>query len=393
MARRVLVADDSPTIQRRAKDTLAAEGIDVVTVSNGVAAIKKLRDVNPLVVLADVSMPGKDGYEVCDFVKSTPEWRHVPVLLVVGADEPYDEPRSVRVGADGRIKKPFDRDELVSTVTKFLSQAEKAAPPPPAPAPAQPPTMVTEPVDEAPELHEKKRMAVGALPEGMAFGEPVPEVPSDFPPVIPSPAPAIPEEEAAVAPAPEGFDQPPFPAETPPPAEPFIPATEPVLAAPPPEDIPVPAEPVLVEDVAEDAPSAPTPPPMEGTMMFRSPTQIAEPVLSDEVSPEPELAAAETSPPPPPSPPPEIAIPTTTLDSFSLTDAARGNVRFAPQQPSSTPGHAAPALDANTIQSIVHRVVVKMSPPALSPEVIEQMARKFAEEIIAEMGTGTAHTS
>lgn len=389
MARRVLVADDSPTVQRRARDTLAAEGIDVVTVSNGVAAIKKLRDVNPLLVLADISMPGKDGYEVCDFVKSTPEWRHVPVLLVVGADEPYDEPRSVRVGADGSIKKPFDRDELVSTVTKFLSQAEKAAPPPPAPAPAPFPALVTEPVDEAPELHGRKGMAVDELPEGMAFGEPVSEVPSDFPPVIPSPAPAIPEAEAAVARAREGFDQPPSPAETPPPIDPFIPAKESALAATPPGEIPVSAEPVLVEDVAEAAPSEPTPPPTERTMVFRSSTQIAEPVLSDEVTPEPELGAAEISPPPPA---PEIPIPTSTLDSFSLTDAARGNVRFAPQPPSGASGHTAPALDANTIQSIVRRVVVKMAPPALSPEVIEQMARKFAEEIIAEMGTGTGHT-
>ena len=64
MGRTILVADDSPTIQKKASGILTGEGLDVVTVSNGVAAVKKLPTVNPLVVLADVSMPGKDGYEV-----------------------------------------------------------------------------------------------------------------------------------------------------------------------------------------------------------------------------------------------------------------------------------------------------------------------------------------
>ena len=62
VARLILVADDSPTIQRRAQGILQAAGFAVETVSNGVAAIKKLPRMEPLLVLADVSMPGKDGY-------------------------------------------------------------------------------------------------------------------------------------------------------------------------------------------------------------------------------------------------------------------------------------------------------------------------------------------
>ena len=72
MPRLVLVADDSPTHQRRASGILTGEGLEVLTVSNGVAAIKKLPSINPALVLADVAMPGRDGYEVCEFVKNSP---------------------------------------------------------------------------------------------------------------------------------------------------------------------------------------------------------------------------------------------------------------------------------------------------------------------------------
>jgi len=81
VANRILVADDNLTIQRMASGILMSEGLEVVTVSNGVAAIRKLATAKPLVIVADVSMPGKDGYEVCDFVKSSPELGDVSVLL------------------------------------------------------------------------------------------------------------------------------------------------------------------------------------------------------------------------------------------------------------------------------------------------------------------------
>ena len=77
MARMVLIADDSPTIQKRALGILKGEGFEVETVSNGVAAIKRLAFIRPAVVLADVSMPGRDGYEVCEFVKNSAEHAQV----------------------------------------------------------------------------------------------------------------------------------------------------------------------------------------------------------------------------------------------------------------------------------------------------------------------------
>ncbi|MGO8792838.1 MAG: response regulator [Terriglobia bacterium] len=122
----VLVADDSPTIQKRALGILKGQGFEVETVSNGVAAIKRLAVLHPVVVLADVSMPGRDGYEVCEFVKKSADLSRVPVLLVASDMEPYDNARGEEVGADGLIKKPFDSHELISIVVKFAEQFEAA---------------------------------------------------------------------------------------------------------------------------------------------------------------------------------------------------------------------------------------------------------------------------
>ena len=128
MPRTILVADDNLTIQRMASEMLTREGVEVVTVANGMAALKKLSDTKPLVILADVDMPGKDGYEVCEFVKSTPELHYVRVLLAVSDSDPYDQERGVRVRADGIVRKPFEREHLVSMVTECLKQAESLCP-------------------------------------------------------------------------------------------------------------------------------------------------------------------------------------------------------------------------------------------------------------------------
>ncbi|HEV2417864.1 MAG TPA: response regulator [Terriglobia bacterium] len=140
MLRTILVADDNLTVQRMASEMLSEEGMDVITVANGMAAIKKLPDVKPFVVVADVDMPGKNGYEVCDFVKSQPELGYVRVLLVVSDSDPLDGGRGAEVRADGIVKKPFDRQEFVSLVAKSLGEAQALCPAPHIPEPpAAPP--------------------------------------------------------------------------------------------------------------------------------------------------------------------------------------------------------------------------------------------------------------
>lgn len=436
MAGTILVADDSPTIQNKAKGILKGEGVEVVTVSNGVAAIKKLPMVKPQVILADVVMPGRDGYEVCDFVKKSPELRHVPVLLIFSDGDPYEEQRGAQVQADGRIKKPFDSRELIATVAKFLARAEALAPKPRTTQPialAPPkPSFVTEPVDEEPELARKEAPPdLSAFSGGIGIGEPTPDAASSVPF---EPIPSFEPMEASRVVEPEAPQPSAAPAESPPPA--------PEEPAPPPE-------PVLIEEQA-------APPPLEGTvmfrmpteiarqtlkdadaparesvreeeetgrtMMFRMPTDIAQPVFTDETASAPPAEAPEYAPVS--EEPADAPVSATTLESFSLTDAASGQVRFtAPETevaaeppaesepsaepaqseaPAGTSGAAAPEaaaavgpapeepvepppLDANFVYSIVQKVVIKMSPPALTAQQIHELAMKLTTDIIVEL--------
>ena len=159
----ILIADDSPIIQRRAQRILQDVGFDVQTVSNGVAAVKKLPGMQPVLVLADVSMPGKDGYEVCEFVKTSAGLRHVPVLLVGSDLEPYDEQRGARVRADGIIKKPFSPHDLVAVVRRLTTPAQ--APAFPSVAEEAPAAASLTPFQEAPgESHAASQRT--ALPGG-----------------------------------------------------------------------------------------------------------------------------------------------------------------------------------------------------------------------------------
>src|SRR5262249_52531053 len=107
------------------------------------AAVRKISDVRPDLVLADVFMPVRNGYEVCNYVKQDSALSHIPVILLVGAFDPLDEQEAQRVGADGVLKKPFvPPDPLISMVKSALTRAgvvigaadPAAAPPPPPPA-------------------------------------------------------------------------------------------------------------------------------------------------------------------------------------------------------------------------------------------------------------------
>ncbi len=121
---KILVADDNSNIQKMVGLALKDQGIDVVAVGNGEAAVRKISDIRPDLVLADVFMPVRNGYEVCQYVKSDPSLAHIPVILLVGAFDPLDEQEAQRVGADGVLKKPFvPPDPLISMVKSALLRA------------------------------------------------------------------------------------------------------------------------------------------------------------------------------------------------------------------------------------------------------------------------------
>jgi CheY-like chemotaxis protein len=140
---KILVADDNSNIQKMVGLALKDQGIDVVAVGNGEAAVRKISDLRPDLVLADVFMPVRNGYEVCRYVKEDEALKHIPVILLVGAFDPLDEQEAQRVGADGVLKKPFvPPDPLISMVKSALTRAGIAVGPPP-------------PVEKAPEAPRK----------------------------------------------------------------------------------------------------------------------------------------------------------------------------------------------------------------------------------------------
>jgi CheY-like chemotaxis protein len=105
--RKLLLADDSVTIQKVIELTFADEGVRVVAFGNGQDAIDRLEELAPDIVLADVFMPSKNGYEVCEYVKQNEKLKAIPVMLLVGSFEPFDEAEARRVGADDILTKPF----------------------------------------------------------------------------------------------------------------------------------------------------------------------------------------------------------------------------------------------------------------------------------------------
>ncbi|MBP7867305.1 MAG: response regulator [Acidobacteria bacterium] len=124
MGHKLLLADDSITIQKVVSLTFAEEDFEVICVGNGEIAVEKIREQQPDIVLADIFMPRKTGYEVCAFVKTSERFRHIPVILLVGTFEPFDKAEAASVGADGFLTKPFEPTVLIRMVRQMLEKTK-----------------------------------------------------------------------------------------------------------------------------------------------------------------------------------------------------------------------------------------------------------------------------
>jgi len=131
MPKTLLLADDSVTIQKVVGLSFANEDVKLVTVDNGDDAVERARAIQPDLILADVVMPGLSGYEVCEVLKSDADLKHIPVLLLSGTFDPFDEQRAERAGAIGHVVKPFESQALVARVKAILAEATQLAPSPP----------------------------------------------------------------------------------------------------------------------------------------------------------------------------------------------------------------------------------------------------------------------
>ncbi len=220
---RILLVDDSPHAQRMGERILSEEGFEVVTVSNADSALIRLEDVDPDVVIADTVMPGRTGYDICQYLKMSPRHRHVRVVLTAGVLEPMDEEQTRRVEADGTLKKPFEASALMATVRPLAeaAAAARAAPVPgagaegqgsPAAAPGRAPMAPFVAVVDAEQVRaavtvafdasmdtmveEIARRVLQALGSKKAFpAEEVVAPPQPSPPKPAEPAPAVPHAE------------------------------------------------------------------------------------------------------------------------------------------------------------------------------------------------------
>ncbi len=127
MGKKILLADDSLTIQKVVELTLAGMDYELTCVSNGQKALESLQNSVPDLILADVVMPEKNGYEVCEAVKSNPATAGIPVILLSGTFEPFDRDRADRLGADRVVSKPFHAPHLLDQIEALLSGAAGAA--------------------------------------------------------------------------------------------------------------------------------------------------------------------------------------------------------------------------------------------------------------------------
>jgi CheY-like chemotaxis protein len=284
MSKSLLLADDSITIQRVVGITFANEDFEITTVDNGDDAVSKAKEMKPDIVLADVIMPKKNGYEVCQAIKGDPDLKDVPVLLLAGTFEAFDENRAREVGANGHITKPFESQALIDKVNELVGAA---------PSPAMP---------------------SGIQPIG-------PAAPS---PGAPAPAPTPPPAAAAPTPPPTPAPSPFTAPEPPPPAAAPMPAPEPKPLEPKPLE-PKPLEPKPLEPKPlepkplepkplEPKPFEPKPlepKPLEPMPLEPKPLEPKpfEPKPLEPKPMEPEPLEPEPEPEPPP-PPPSAFTPT-----------------------------------------------------------------------------------
>jgi CheY-like chemotaxis protein len=163
----LLLADDSVTIQRVIELTFADEDVTVVAVSDGDQAIARLEASPPDIVLADIGMPGKNGYEVAQYIRQSPKLAHIPVVLLTGAFEPVDQARADAAGCDGVLAKPFEPQMVIGRVKELLARPRR------------------DPETRTPEAHP-------ARPDEGDFQEPRNETPVVDPPVAATPAGPVP---------------------------------------------------------------------------------------------------------------------------------------------------------------------------------------------------------
>ena len=122
MSRKILIADDEPNIVTALEFLLQRSGYDVIVAPNGEEALKLIGAHRPDLVLLDVMMPLRSGYEVCSRIREHPDWRHIKVIMLTAKGRETAEQKGLAAGADLYISKPFSTSELVGRINGLLAR-------------------------------------------------------------------------------------------------------------------------------------------------------------------------------------------------------------------------------------------------------------------------------
>jgi CheY-like chemotaxis protein len=367
MPHKLLLADDSVTIQRVIELTFADEDIHVQAVGDGKKAIASIQADRPDIVLADVGMPERDGYEVAAFIKTNSELAHIPVLLLTGAFEPIDEARARAVGCDGVLVKPFEPQMVINRVKDLLAgrrstaawsgtsqpaqSARETAPASIPDAPRGPSAATGVPAGSLEDYFDRLDAAFASI-EGPAAPQasPVSHTPPPVtrPPVVPDPPRPARHVPAPVgSPVPEGIAQ---------------------------------WDPDLTGDPGKPAPIEPPPIQLDPTRGF-VPSQATAPVA--------EVAAVQPVPPPgdarskaPVTPPSESAPTAAVAVAATLPTLAEAFAALlSAEQGRSLSAAAAVQPTDELVEDIVQRVILRMSDRAVRDTVTDVAERLVREEI------------
>lgn len=369
----ILLADDSVTIRKVVELTFAELGYTVLVAGDGDAAMQILAGQVPDIILADAVMPGKNGYDVCLAVKADPRLKHVPVLLLAGKFEPFDEGRAKQVGADAHIFKPFQGAVLVQAVTNLLASSTPPAPVVPASAVAPAPPS---PVAPSPASAQSDTAQFGG---GISAGHDPFASPPPFPideATVPSVSDHMPFAESAMpAPLPPDVLMAPSAFEAAPLAEPdTFSEPAPAFAEPAPEASPDPfaseAEPFLSE---------PTPEPMSEPMAHAPLMAEPQPFLA-------EPSAQAVIEPPAFEPPARMATPLVAPAPVLAEPMVDELASAAPAAPAGEISIG--DFPEDVLEAIVQRLAKKISEDVVRdvvwqvvPELAELMIRKKLEEL------------
>ena len=121
MAKKILVVDDEPNIVLSLEFLLQQAGYEVRTAGDGEAALKLMEEELPDLVLLDVMMPRKDGYEVCQTIRNHPDWEHLKVIMLTAKGRDVEREKGLAVGADDYVTKPFATQDLIDKIHEFLA--------------------------------------------------------------------------------------------------------------------------------------------------------------------------------------------------------------------------------------------------------------------------------